>query len=138
MAAMRETNGSSSFLMQNLLAKKHILIVDDDDDYAEALAEIFTMQSSHVMYKKDPVCAMEYALHHDLDLVIIDKNMPRLDGLEFAERVRQVKPSLNIILMTAYPNHESRKRSLEIGIRYYLIKPFRKNDILEIASFLFL
>jgi len=124
--------------MRELLDGKKILIVDDDNDYAEALDEIFSLQGCCVTRISDPLCAVDYALAKDFDLLIVDKNMPRLDGIELVKRVRAEKPSAKIILITAYPNDESRRESLDMGIRYYLPKPFRKNDILEIASFLLL
>lgn len=123
-------------LMRDLLTGKSILIVDDDDDYAEALDEVFSLQGCRVTRLCDPIVAMGCALSQDFDLMILDKNMPKLDGVEFAGRIRSQKPTSKIILITAHPNEESRKKSLEAGIRYYLSKPFRKNDILEAASFL--
>lgn len=135
---MQDTNGGSSFVIRNLLCHKNILIVDDDDDYGEALKEIFIAERANAVSKKDPVCALKYAVEQDWDLILIDKNMPNLDGLEFIEQIREHKPTVNIVLITAYPNEESRKKCLDLGVRYYLAKPFRKNDLLEIASFIFL
>lgn len=127
---------NNNVLMRDLLTGKSILIVDDDDDYAEALDEVFSLQGCRVTRLCDPIAAMGCALSQDFDLMIVDKNMPKLDGVEFAGRIRNEKPSSKIIMITAHPNEESRKKSLEAGIRYYLSKPFRKNDILEAASFL--
>lgn len=124
--------------INELLAGKRILIIDDDEDYAEAIKEIFYVHQCEVECKKDPICALNHAMKHDYDLVIVDKNMPRMDGIELARQLREAKPSTNIILITAYPNEESRKTSIDLGIRYYLIKPFRKNELLEIVSFIFL
>lgn len=126
-----------SFLNELLIGKR-ILIIDDDEDYAEAIKEIFSVHNCEVECKKDPLCALNHALKNDYDLVIVDKNMPRLDGIELSRRLREAKPSTNIILITAYPNEETRKESIDLGIRYYLIKPFRKNELLEIVSFVFL
>ena len=135
---MSKHEENNNVLMRDLLAGKTILIVDDDDDYAEALDEVFSLQGCRVTRICDPIQAMGCALSQDFDLLIVDKNMPKLDGVEFAGRIRTQKPSSKIIMITAHPNEESRKKSLDAGIRYYLSKPFRKNDILEAASFLFL
>lgn len=135
---MSKHEENNDVLMRDLLSGKNILIVDDDDDYAEALDEVFTLQGCRVTRLNDPIAAMGCALSQDFDLMIVDKNMPKIDGVEFAGRIRSQKPSCKIILITAYPNDESRKKSLDAGVRYYLSKPFRKNDILEAASFLLL
>lgn len=125
-------------VIRELLRGKNILIVDDDNDYAEALDEVFSLQGCQVTRSSDPVSAMGCALTSDFDLMIVDKNMPGIDGIEFAEKIHEVNPSSKIVMITAYPNEDTRKKSLEVGIRYFLSKPFRKNDILEVASFLFL
>ena len=135
---MPKTDENNNVLMRDLLSGKKVLIVDDDDDYAEALDEVFTLQGCRVTRICDPISAMGCALSQDFDLMIVDKNMPKLDGVEFAGRIRNQKPTTKIILITAHPNEESRQKSLDAGIRYYLSKPFRKNDILEAASFLLL
>lgn len=124
--------------MRELLTGKNVLVVDDDNDYAEALDEIFTLQGCTVTRFCDPVAAMNEALKKDYDLIIVDKNMPNVDGLEFAENIRHRKPDCQIVLITAYPNAVAREKSRDIGIRYFLSKPFRKQEILEIASFVML
>ncbi len=135
---MPDINGNNQSFMRQLLDGKKILIVDDDDDYAEAMDEVFTLQKCNVTRVLDPVDGIQDALSGDYDLHIVDKHMPRLNGLEFAEKIKKHKPDAKIIIITAYPNEQSRQNSLEIGVNYYLPKPFRKNDILEIASFLLL
>lgn len=135
---MIQDHDSDRILMRDLLKDKRIMIVDDDDDYAEALEEIFTLQGCRVTCLHDTDQAVEQALSREFDLFVVDKNMPKMDGVDFACHVRSKKPASKIILITAYPDDESRKKSLDAGVRYFLPKPFRKNDILEIASFLML
>ncbi len=133
-----ELNCNGQGLMRDILAGKRVLVVDDDDDYAEAIDEVFSLQGCKVTRITDPRDAMIHASDQDFDLLIIDKNMPHLNGIEFVEQIRQKKPSSKVIMITAHPNEESRKKSLDAGVRYYLSKPFRKNDLLEVASFLLL
>lgn len=135
---MHEINGNDQGLINELLIGKSILIVDDDDDYAEALEEVFSLQGCSVTRVSEPIYALSYAIQSDYDLFIVDKNMPNIDGLEFIAHLKAKKPNAKIVMITAYPNEESRKQSLELGVRYYLSKPFRKNDILEVATFLLL
>jgi DNA-binding response OmpR family regulator len=135
---MEETNKNDPTVMREFLVGKKVLIVDDDDDYAEALDEVFSLQGCDVTRIPEPVYALSYAIQVNYDLIIVDKNMPNIDGLDFIAHLKAKKPDAKIVMITAYPNEESRKKSLELGVRYYLSKPFRKNDILEIASFLLL
>lgn len=135
---MEPMNGNGQNLMRELLVGKRILIVDDDEDYAEALEQIFQLQGCLVTRISDPIYALSYAIQTNYDLIIADKNMPNIDGLEFVAHLKAKRPDAKIVMITAYPNEESRKKSLELGVRYYLSKPFRKNDILEVATFLLL
>jgi len=134
----QDLNCNGDRLVKDLLEGKNVLVVDDDDDYAEAIDEVLTLQGCNVTRITDPIKAVSRAIDEDFDFLIVDKNMPRLNGMEFAEQVRRQKPSSKIIMITAHPNEDSRKQSLDLGVRYYLSKPFRKNDLLEIASFILL
>ncbi|MDP8244824.1 MAG: response regulator [Candidatus Hinthialibacter antarcticus] len=138
MNALASEKDNDREVIRKLLRGKNVLIVDDDTDYAEALDEVFSMQGCYVTRSCDPVSAMGCALTSNFDLMIVDKNMPGIDGIEFAEKIHEVKPSSKIVMITAYPNEETRKKSLEAGIRFFLSKPFRKNDLLDVVSFLFL
>lgn len=138
MNALASEKDNDREVIRKLLRGKNILIVDDDNDYAEALDEVFSMQGCCVTRSCDPVSAMGCALTSNFDLMIVDKNMPGIDGIEFAEKIHEVKPSSKIVMITAYPNEETRKKSLEVGVRFFLSKPFRKNDLLDVVSFLFL
>ncbi len=131
-------NDNDREVVRKLLRGKAILIVDDDNDYAEALDEVFSMQGCQVTRSSDPISAMGCALSNHFDLMVVDKNMPGIDGIEFAEKINEVKPYSKIVMITAYPSEEMRKKSLEAGIRFFLSKPFRKNDLLDVVSFLFL
>lgn len=138
MQTMTNTINGDPEVMRNLLEGKSVLIVDDDEDYAEALDEVFSLEGCRVTRMGDPISAMKCALSNDFDLLIVDKNMPKLDGLEFSRRIHSQKPTSKIIMITAHPDESSRDKSREVGVRYYLSKPFRKNDLLEAASFVLL
>lgn len=133
-----QKQNTNEHIISEMLHDKKILVVDDDDDYAEALDEVFSLQGAKVTRVTDPVAGFGCALSSSFDLIIVDKNMPRLSGVEFAEKIRQEIPGAKVVLITAYPDENSKRRCVDVGVGYYLPKPFRKNDILEACSFLFL
>lgn len=71
---------------------------------------------------EDSLDARDYILHHDVDIVFLDIEMPELSGLELATQLKRCKPELLIVFVTAYDNYI--KESNVIGADYYVMKPF--------------
>jgi two-component system, response regulator YesN len=67
--------------------------------------------------------ALEYLDEHSVDIVITDINMPVMDGLEMAQRILQMDPTVQVIVTTGFNDFEHAQRSLKIGIADYLVKP---------------
>ena len=66
----------------------------------------------------------ELALVNDYDLLILDLNLPGVDGLEVCHRVRAECPSLLILMLTARSRPDERVAGLDLGADDYLVKPF--------------
>jgi response regulator NasT len=73
--------------------------------------------------------ALELAAAQEPDLVIMDVQMPRLDGIEAARRLLAERP-VPIVVVTAFPQEELVSRAVEAGVFGYLVKPFREEDLL--------
>lgn len=85
----------------------------------------------------DPVEALEYFKCHPVEAVFLDIAMPGMNGLELAEKLREISPGLVIIFITGYEKYMM--DALKIKADYYLIKPYDSLDIrdaLERARFL--
>jgi len=112
------------------LAEKTILVVEDDNSIGEMLVEAVTQETPYnVVLVNDGIEALQVL--HDLrpSLFITDYRLPRMDGLELYDKLRETTASANIpvILMSAYlPTEEVKKRHL-VG----LSKPFDLDDFLE-------
>jgi FixJ family two-component response regulator len=65
--------------------------------------------------------------------VITDLQMQKLNGLEFAKRLRAINPAIPILLITAYPTAEAEHRARETGV-LFLSKPFEANDLLKLVD----
>lgn len=68
------------------------------------------------------------------DIVLADINMPKLDGLSFAEQAKMIKPSVKIALITGYDYFDYALRAIKIDIDDYILKPVSKNDIQEVLQ----
>lgn len=68
------------------------------------------------------------------DLVLLDINMPRMNGLDFAERIKALKPSVKIAVITGYDYYDYAVKALKIGIDDYVLKPVSRKDVFEVLS----
>jgi DNA-binding response OmpR family regulator len=68
------------------------------------------------------------------DLLITDKNLPDVDGLELLRRAQELNPGLKVVLMTGFPTAETRTHAQELGVQSYVTKPFGVHDILAVCE----
>lgn len=101
-----------------------ILIVEDERTLCDSLAEGFKINGYAVDTCFDGESAEEKAFTEEYDIIILDLNLPKLDGLEVLKRVREVNKKVNIIILTARGNVEDKVRGLDLGANDYLTKPF--------------
>ena len=110
--------------------QKTILLVDDDQETLKAYEEILIDLDYHVVARPDGDSALAL-LSEDpvVDLVITDYRMPGKNGLEFITLLRRLKPSVPVIMLTAYGNIETYLHSFSLGVFEYVSKPIRKVEL---------
>jgi signal transduction histidine kinase len=102
-----------------------ILIVDDNRDSAESLAMLLQMLGHEVRTAYDGETGLIVAEQFSPDIVLLDIGLPRLSGLEAAERIRHDLGLYDALLiaMTGYGQEEDKRRSREAGFNAHLVKP---------------
>jgi DNA-binding NtrC family response regulator len=80
---------------------KTVLFVDDDEAYRQICRRVFEDEGYRVLLAEDGMQAMAVVNAESLDVVILDVRMPRMSGLDVAEKIKAIKPKLPIILYTA-------------------------------------
>ncbi len=116
-------------------AGKKILVVDDEPGNRKLYGEILRQQGHQVIEKPDAASAMVIIREgSEFDLVITDYRMPDMSGLEFVTALRQVLPSLPVIMITAYGSIENYFQSLNLGVFEYINKPFVKREFERIVQ----
>ncbi len=101
-----------------------LLIVDDEDDFTVSLARGLREQGYATDVAADGKVALELDEVNDYDLVILDLNLPGLDGIEVCRRMRAARPALLILMLTARERLADRILGLDVGADDYLVKPF--------------
>jgi DNA-binding NtrC family response regulator len=114
---------------------KTILLVDDELEILKSLGEILTRFGYQVIAKQAAQEALASVKDGaDIDLVITDYRMPGMDGLEFLNALRQMDPSVPVIMLTAYGAVESYLKSLSLGVFEYVNKPIKAKELGRIVQ----
>ena len=109
-----------------------VLVVDDVDDSRFMLRRLVEMRGCRVVEARDGKEAVEVAEAACPDMIVMDLNMPRMDGLAAVERIRQLEgrcEEVPIIAVTAYDTYGMREAALEAGCNDYLVKPFDLDNL---------
>lgn len=104
-----------------------VLIADDNREFAEVLAEFISAQSDMVLagvaYNGTDV--LSQVKDHRPDVLILDIIMPVLDGLTTLERLAELDiPMPKVIMLTAFGQDHVTRRAVELGVSYFILKPF--------------
>jgi len=107
-----------------------LLVVEDELDFAQALARGLRQQGYAIDVAPDGMQGWELAEVNEYDLLILDLNLPEMDGLEVCRRLRASQPSLLILMLTARDRPDERVKGLDLGADDYLVKPFHFAELL--------
>lgn len=107
-----------------------ILIIEDEPDLANALARGLRQQGYAVDIAENGERGWELGEIYDYDLLILDLNLPDMDGLEVCCRLRASRPSLLILMLTARDRVTDKVTGLDLGADDYLTKPFHFAELL--------
>jgi two-component system, OmpR family, KDP operon response regulator KdpE len=119
-----ELNGSS-----NKTAQGSILIVDDDASVRRAVQITLQTLGFSTSEASGGEEALRLARAAPYDVVLLDINMPGLDGLETCRQLRRVLPRIAILMLTVRDNEEDKVSALEAGADDYVTKPFHIREL---------
>jgi len=116
------------------LGQGQTVMIVDDEQALVALAEESIAQLGYEPVGFDSSLAALRAYQDTpdrFDAILTDESMPDLNGTELADRIRQLRPSIPIILMTGHGSMELSQRGTQIGINEMLLKPLHSRDLAE-------
>ena len=101
-----------------------LLIIEDEEDILIALEIGLKKQGYVIDTSTDGEEGLELALINKYDLIVLDLNLPSMDGLEILEKIREVDEECKILILSARSDYSQRIIGLDKGANDYLIKPF--------------
>jgi DNA-binding NtrC family response regulator len=100
-----------------------VLIVDDELEFIDALAERMTARGMAVTKSGSAVDALEQVKQKSFDVVVLDLQMPEMDGLEALKLLKAQKPEIQVILLTGHATVEKGIKAMKLGAMDLLEKP---------------
>ena len=107
-----------------------ILFVEDEKKIANALKTGMEEQGFYVMVAYDGAMGEKLFNNYDFDLVILDINLPDINGYTLSRMIRQKKRDIPILMLTALGSVEDKVEGFEAGADDYLVKPFAFKELL--------
>jgi len=113
--------------------KPNILCIEDQPDNMTLVKRIFRPDSYNVLEAKNGLQGVSIAANQDVDLILLDINLPDIDGYEVARRLRaSVKSAfIPIIAVTANAMRGDAEKVLNAGCNFYMSKPINIQELLE-------
>lgn len=108
----------------------NILLVEDDYDLAETVYEYLEMEGLICHHAINGEAGLNFALENDFQVILLDLNLPKLDGLSLCRKLRQNGNDTPILMVTARDSLDNKIEGFNAGADDYLIKPFALEELM--------
>jgi two-component system chemotaxis response regulator CheY len=111
---------------------KTILVIDDSPTIRKLLTFVLKKEGYVISEAEDGIDAMEQLSHIQVDIILVDLNMPNMDGIEFAKTLRSNYYYMDtpIIMLTTTKDDDLKRQAFEAGVNLFLNKPIQPNILL--------
>ena len=115
---------------------KKILVVDDDELVVIAVQVLLRPLGFSVTTSPSGPDALGRAMNDQFDLVILDVNMPEMDGFEVCQKIRQIDSYAEtpVMMLTARSGEADKQRGMEVGANLYLPKPISPRRLIALVE----
>ena len=111
--------------------KIRLLFVDDEDEFVDYMTRRLKPREIEVHAYTNPVQALEETATQNFDVALLDLKMPKMDGEELLNRLKERDPTIEIIILTGHGSASSAFRSAQEGAFEYLLKPCEFVDLVS-------
>jgi DNA-binding response OmpR family regulator len=113
------------------MGPKSIIIIDDELLIRDLLYDFFSERDWLVSVYDSGEKALEMMKNKKYDIALIDIKGPQIDSIDFVRKVKNLYPSLPVVVMTAFPGVETAVEALRLKLDDYIIKPFNINHLFK-------
>ena len=108
-----------------------VLLAEDHPAVAKAVCRLLSLHCEVVETVADGSAVLEAAKRVQADVIVLDLNLPNLDGLEACHQITQVDPRAKVIVFSAWNDPDVRQRSFEVGASAFVVKGGPAGDLLS-------
>ena len=116
------------------LMSANILLIDDKDSIIASIAGVLSFDGHSVMDAKNGKEGLKKFMEMPVDLVIVDYQMPEMNGIEFIKAAKLIKPDVPIVVLTAFGDGDLKASFIKEGAFGYVEKPFDVEDFREVVK----
>ncbi len=110
---------------------KTVLIAEDNPVSAMLLKKLMQEMGMEPVYAENGLEAVKYVKENRPDLILMDLNMPVMDGFEAIKKIKKIRDDIPIIIQTAYDSEEGRAKAYELNVRDFVSKPVKRDELVE-------
>ncbi|MGM0623926.1 MAG: response regulator [Campylobacterota bacterium] len=118
----------------NVSKSLKMLYVEDDKETRFATLELMKSFFNEIEVADDGVQALHQYQKGGIDIIFTDISMPRMDGIELIEKIRQEDQNLPIVVLSAYNDNKYLMQAIKLGVDGYIVKPLELNQFLNILQ----
>ena len=118
---------------KEILKTISVLYVEDENDVREFTSKLLTSLLKNVYVAQDGLDGLKIFEEHkdNIDLIVSDINMPKMDGLSMGEAIKKINPEIPLVITSAHNDTNFLKRAIEIGVTTYAMKPIDLYQLIE-------
>ena len=111
-----------------------VLVVDDDSALRLTISSAFSERNYLVHQAEDGEQAVTRVMTNGYDLVLLDVNLPGINGIEVLRQIKEFDASIIVIILTAYSNVRDAVEAVKLGAYNYLEKPIKSEDLVSLTD----
>jgi len=117
-----------------MISSKQILIVDDSQDLTHVIADFLGMYGYQVHTACDGYDALECMRSQQIEVVVSDIHMPRMDGYTLMGEIKTKYPKVPVVLITGFSVSEAQKMAFDRGANAFVAKPFKLKELKSVIE----
>lgn len=114
-----------------------LAVIDDEAETRDTLCNCFPWEQAGFTIEAqldNGEKALKYLLQHPIHAILCDIKMPRMSGIELAKEIQQRKLPVQVVLLSGLRDFELARQAIGYGVRHYLVKPAKYNDLHTVLS----
>ncbi len=108
-----------------------VFIVDDEDDFRETIVKRLNARKIQAEGAASGIKALEVLKEKDFDVIVLDVKMPDMDGIETLRHIKNMKPEIEVIMLTGHASVEFGLKGMQLGAFDYVMQPAPLNELLD-------